>query len=89
MMITLQILSSVALTYATSYLFKNYMNWGDLVIIIYRILSPFIFMLLELATTSVKGCMTYVVGFIPVGFFCLLLSLAIYEVLPQKKIPEA
>lgn len=88
-MIILQILSSVAFTYATSYLLKNYKNWGYLVIIIYGILSPFIFIVLELATTSIKGCMTYVVGFIPVGLFCLLLSLAIFAGLTQKKIPEA
>lgn len=87
-MILLQVLSHIALTYFTAYCLKdsskNRKYWGYPLLIILGIMNTLIFIILELKTTKVTGCMTYIIGFVPIGAFCLILSLTIYYALTIK-----
>ena len=85
------ILSYIAFPLFLSWYLRKKSKWkinlGYVILVLFCLLNPFLFILLEIKTTQIKGCLTYVVGYIAIGFFLAILPPFLYY-MGIKKIPE-
>jgi hypothetical protein len=63
---------------------KNIRDWNYFILFFFILANPFLFINLELKFNKTKGCFTYVVGYLPFGFFFGILAFVLLYFINAK-----